>query len=370
MGTRFLLGVALIAAPGTLGASDPKPVHVLRPRAEVTWVAFTPDSKHLLTGDRGSPRVGDENKYELRLWSIETGNLAAGPVAGAGVGASGAISPDGRSAVTGGTAGEWRLWTLPGLEPTARGRVGDGRVHRVAFRPDGRAFAALLARYGNEGAVRYTAFAVEAKTGRPIGKPVDWPAERPGGAPNRADTGEPAGWTAGNDPPFDRDGVPVRPNGGAARPLEVPGDGENCGGPMTAVISRDRKWAVSAGCNGQVVLWDYPARKVVGQPIAAYPGLAIRDPGLALSADGRRVAVASIAEHSVKGHLLKLTVYDLGTRKAVVGPLDLGALGVGLVSALAFSPDGSVLAIAFSRHGNDANQPTSEIQLWSMPAPK
>jgi hypothetical protein len=77
-----------------------------------------------------------------------------------------------------------------------------------------------------------------------------------------------------------------------------------------------------------------------------------------------------MADHGIKGHLLSLTVYDVGTRAAVVGPVDLGALGVGLVNALAFSPNGSVVAIAFDRLGDGIEKPTSEVQLWTVPGRK
>jgi WD40 repeat protein len=371
MGARFLLGAALVAAPPALWADAPKPAHTLRPPGDVTWVAFTPDSRHLLTANDPSHKLRDDAKSELRLWNVRTGKLVAGPVSGGGLAASGAVGPDGKLAVTGGFSGGWRLWKLPDLTPDSGGTVGLGRVDRLAFRPDGKAFAAVLLRPARGGR-RYIAVTTDAATGQPVRGAMNWPAERPRSLPAWAESsGPPAGWTFGNDPPFDDRGVAVRPEGPAAEPLEVPGDDDNCGGPMARAISRDGKVAVSAGCNGQVVVWDYPARKVVGKPLADSKQAArVTDPGLAVSADGRRVAVAGMAEHGVKGHLLSLTVYDLGTRAAVVGPLDLGALGVGLVGALAFSPDGAVLAIALARNGGDGKEPTAEIQLWPVPAKK
>jgi hypothetical protein len=256
---------------------------------------------------------------------------------------------------------------LPDLTPTFRGRVGNSRVDRVAFRPEGKAFAVLHAEYGNQGAARYTVVTVDSTTGRPVREATSWPTERPRGTPAAApSTGRPAGWTHGNDPSFDADGAPVPPKGRAAEPLEVPGDAENCGGPAARAISRDGKVAVSAGCNGKVIVWDYPSRKVVGEPLAKFENLEVMDPGLAISADGRRVAVARMAD-GIKGHLLTLTVYDVGTRAVVVGPVDLGALGVGLVNALAFSPNGSIVAIAFGRLGDGFEKPTSEVQLWTIP---
>jgi len=370
MVSRFLLTATLLAPPALWG-DPPKPAHILEPPGDVTWVAFTPDSKRLLTADDGPQKLRDDTKSELRFWSVQTGKLVAGPVSGSGLAASGAISPDGKSAVTGGFSGGWQLWKLPDLTPDSGGRIGDGRVDRLAFRPDGKAFAALL-RQNVRGGNQYIGVTIDAATGKPVRGAAYWPAERPktlpAGVPS---SGPPAGWTLGNAPPFDEKGVAVRPEGRAAEPLEVPGDDENCGGPMARAISRDGKVAVSAGCNGQVVVWDYPARKVIGKPLADSKRTAIVfDDGLAVSADGRRAAVAGVAEHGAKGHMLTLTVYDLETRRAVVGPADLGRLGVGLVSALAFSPDASVLAIAFHRRGIETKEPSAEIQLWSIPGKK
>ena len=370
MGIRFMLGVALFAtAPRVVRAEDAKPTHTLRPPADVTWMSFTPDSKQLLTGGEAAPIRGDENNYELRLWSVASGGLVVASPKTSGVGASGAISPDGLTALTGGTAGEWRLWKLPELTAVRRGKLAHLRVHRVAFRPDGQAFTALLRdSHRNQNWLNYEAFAFDTASGRPLGKPTPWAPERLQGSPvGEPSTGPPAGWAVGNDPPFDRKGVVVAPAGRLDEALEVPGDDVGCGGPMARAYSRDGKRALSAGCNGQVVVWDYPARTVVGKPLVTFPRLAVRDPGLALAADGRRAAVASM-DIASSGNVLSLTVYDLDTRKVVVGPLKIGSTGVGLLNALAFSPDGSVLAVAFSRGGAGVAQRTSEVQLWSMPA--
>ena len=370
MGVRLLFGAAIFAAAlPAARADDPKSSHTLRPPAEVTWLSFTPDSTQLLTGGNALPNLSDENSYELRLWGVASGKLVAASPKSSGVGASGVVSPDGRTALTGGTGGEWRLWTLPDLTTVRRGRLDNLRVHRVAFRPDGKAFAALL-RTGptiRDGA-NYEATVLDAASGGKLGKPTPWLPERPRDFPaGFPSTGPPAGWAVGNDPPFDRDGVLVAPAGRLAEPLEVPGDDAGCGGPMARAYSRDGKRALSAGCNGQVVVWDYPARKVVGKPLAAFARLRVSDPGLAISADGRRAAVACL-DQVANGNLLSLTVYDLDTRKVIFGPLNIGLLGVGLVNALAFSPDGSVLAVAYSRRGGGVPQPTSEVQLWPMPA--
>ena len=370
MGIRLMLGVALFAtAPLVVGAEDAKPTHTLRPPADVTWLSFTPDSKQLLTGGNAVPNLADEISYELRLWSVASGGLVAASPKSSGVGASGVVSPDGRMALTGGSTGEWRLWELPGLKTVHRGQLANLRIHRVAFRPDGEAFTVLLRdSRRNRDWANYEAFAFDTASGRPLGKPTPWAAERLQGSPVGApSTGPPAGWALGNDPPFDRKGVIVAPAGRLDEALEVPGDDDGCGGPMARAYSRDGKRALSAGCNGQVVVWDYPARTVVGKPLATFRRLAVSEPGLALAADGRRAAVVN-TDKVFDANLPSLTVYDLDTRKVVVGPLKLGSTGLGLISALAFSPDGSVLAIAFSRGGAGVAQRTSEVQLWAMPA--
>ncbi len=370
MGVRILLGAAIFATGlPTAGAADAKPILTLRPPEDVTWIAFTPDSKQLLTAGEAAPRRGDEDNYELRLWSVASGGLVAASPKSSGIGASGAVSPDGRTAVTGGTTGQWRLWALPELTAVRRGRLDPLRVHRLAFRPDGKAFAALLSEdLSVRNGAKYKAYVIDTATEGRLGKPIAWATEQPRDFPaGFLPTGPAAGWVAGNDPPFNSKGGLVAPAGRLAEALEIPGDDTGCGGPMARAFSRDGKRALSAGCNGQVVVWDYPARTVVGKPLATHPRLAVRDPGLAIAADGRRAAVAS-TDKVFEANLPSLTVYDLDSRKVVAGPLKVGSIGVGLVSALAFSPDGSVLAVAFSRRGAGVAQPTSEVQLWAMPA--
>ena len=369
MGIRLLFGTMMFAAAPAVWGEDPKPIHTLRPPADVTWLSFTPDSKQLLTGGNAVPNLADEISYELRLWSVASGGLVAASPKSSGVGASGVVSPDGRMALTGGSSGEWRLWELPGLKTVRRGQLDNLRVHRVAFRPDGKAFTVLLRdSLGRQNWAKYNAFTFDAAGGRPLDKPTPWPPERPQGSPvGEQSTGPPAGWAVGNDPPFDRTGVLVAPAGRVGEALEVPGDDAGCGGPMARAFSRDGKRALSAGCNGQVVLWDYPAGTVVGKPLVTHPRLAVRDPGLAIAADGRRAAVAGM-DKVFEANLPSLTVYDLDSRKVVAGPLKVGSIGVGLINALAFSPDGSVLAVAFSRRGAGVAKPSTEVQLWSMPA--
>ena len=129
MGIRFMLGVALFAtAPRVVRAEDAKPTHTLRPPADVTWMSFTPDSKQLLTGGEAAPIRGDENNYELRLWSVASGGLVAASPKASRVGASGnalALSPDGSALAVafsrrgGGVtrpAAEVQLWSMPAKE--------------------------------------------------------------------------------------------------------------------------------------------------------------------------------------------------------------------------------------------------------------
>lgn len=101
----------IVIFPSLLRADLPKPLHTLPPPATITWLAFAPNSRHLLTGGRAT-QAADEADYELRLWDVRIGMLAGGAVARSGIGASGAVSPNRKTAVTGGTTGKWRTWTL------------------------------------------------------------------------------------------------------------------------------------------------------------------------------------------------------------------------------------------------------------------
>lgn len=147
-------------------------------RAGITGLAFTPDSKQLITSSWDG---------QVILWDLSTANVVrrfeghAGDVTGL------ALSPDGRTLATGGMDGTIRLWKLATgkerrcLGPLPRSDNKLGVVLAVAFSADG----ALLAAHQQEGAAqRTTYFLFDAATGKSVGRlgdlPYDFDKQLPG----------------------------------------------------------------------------------------------------------------------------------------------------------------------------------------------
>lgn len=367
----FLAALLAVAVPVGLRADDAKPTRTLTTTGGVRWLAFAPDGKTLLSASEVTARGGADG-HELRLWEVATGKLLAGPVKSDHVSASGAIAPDGRSAVTGSYDASWQLWKLPDLTPGPKAQLPPGRVHRLAFAPDGKTFAALRADHRKARAdpfkanrVTYTAHAFDATTGAPVGEPQGWPrelwkAEKPT-APRISD---PAGWSLGMSPAFGKDGRPVPPAAGQTVALEVPNDG-NCGGPAACAISPDRTRAVSSGCNGQVVVWDYRTGKPIGAPLTKAENLEVLGNALLFTPKSDRVAVVRMVRFSEPEHFRPvITVYDVDSRKAVGQPAKPGRTS--LLDAMAFAPDGETFAVAFGNRGPGGKPGNGEIQLWQF----
>jgi WD40 repeat protein len=366
--TRSFLAAVVCALPLGARADNPKPERTFTTAGEVKWLAFAPDGKALLTA---SERAPNGNTYELRLWDVASGKLLAGPVASDHVSASGAISPDGKTAVTGSYDGTWQLWSLPDLKAGANGRVGYGRVHRIGFAPDGQSFAALLADYRKKltdpfkaNRVTYTAFAFTTKSGKALGQPQNWPREVwKNEEPTAPRTSDPAGWSVGMTPDFGKDGRPVPPAGAQTVALTVPNDDANCGGPVACAISPNRKWAVSGGCNGTVVFWDYQTGKPLGDPLPKVGNARIQHDALLFTPKSDRVAVVRTAGGLGGPYLPVVTVYNAESRKAASEPLALGELA--WLRAIALTPDGNAVAVACQTRGADG-EVANEVRLWKL----
>ncbi len=370
---RILLTVFVsLSITVVLRAEDAKPIHILKTTGSVKWLAYTLDGRTLLTASEVTARGGADG-HELRLWDVATGKLRAGPVKSDHVSASGSISPDGKTAATGSHDGSWQLWHLPDLTPGPKAQLPNGRIHRIAFSPDGKTFSVLRANYRKKlldpikaNRVTYSAHTFDVKTGEPIGEAQDWPRElHKNESATVARISEPAGWTLGMSPAFGPNGRPVLPTAAETLALEVPNDHENCGGPLACAISPDRKRAISSGCNGQVVVWDYRTGKPIGEPLAKAENLQIRGNALLFSPKSDRVAVVRIVEHS--NPFLsqpEITVYDVESRQVVGQPAKPGRTQ--LLDAMAFAPDGEALAVALRRSGPDDQPGGNVIQLWKF----
>lgn len=371
--SRLITAGILLALLPTIGfAEDRKAARTLATPGEVKWLAFTPDGKALLTASARSGR-GNADGHELRLWEVATGKLLVGPVQSDRVSASGAISPDGKTAVTGSSGGAWQLWSLPDFKPGLKGQLLTGRVHRLAFAPDGKTFAALRADYRRSlfdpikaSRVTYSGYTFYATTGKPVGEPQAWPRELwKGEKAKDPRPSNPAGWSLGMSPAFGKDGRPVLPTAAETVALQVPDDNESCGGPAACAISPDRKRAVSSGCNGQIILWDYQKGTPIGDPVAKVENLQVLDNGLIFAPKSDRFAVVQMVPYDAPRHYRPvIRVYDASSRKAVGEPAKPGRTS--LLDAMAFSPDGETLAVSFRLITRDGVPGDNEIQLWKI----
>ena len=118
--------------------------------------------------------------------------------------------------------------------------------------------------------------------------------------------------------------------------------------PISISFAPDGKWLV-LGNGSKVAYWAVPGSQVIRGDPKILPGEWL----VAVAGPGNRIAVASMP---VKGKTATVKIYDVsGTAAKVVAEYDSG---VELISVLAFSPDGSMLAV-----GDDVE---GVVQLWAL----
>ncbi|WP_178379832.1 Hsp70 family protein [Cryptosporangium aurantiacum] len=283
-------------------------------------VVFSPDGKQVLTA----------GYQQIWVWETSTGRLLKQLTTAYGTRQAGlygaVISPDGKRVVAGDSEGNIWLWDLTGPgEAQILLRLHQDYVSELAFSPDSR----KLVSGGGGGTVYVWDVAKRAGDG---GGPIETKVDSVRGLA------------------FSRDGKTVAAVGpdGKVRLYDAESRtilGDEIRGTCVA-FSPAAEQLLTGGTDKNVLRWNPETGERIGNPLSGHQDEVV---AVTFSRDGNRAASAE--------DVGAVRLWDTGTGKQIGEPLDSSTKDGEATPAVAFSPDGALLASTSGRG----------VNLWSVP---
>jgi WD40 repeat protein len=307
-GPSGLLGAASGNVTKLWSLQTGKEVRKLLHQRSASALAFSPDGRWIATGVSGLFFPG-----EVRVWSLLNGQELARVTHSRGINSL-AFSPNSQFLASGSDDSATSIWQIPTGREVSRFAPQEGSVRSIAFSPNGRH---VLSNSGRT-AWLWEFDSQEALSGFDSGDRVGLLAFSPG-------EGRFLVWTTNKGPAFVWDRV------ARTRPKKIPsGSGEQLAlsrdGPLFANIALESGNTINIRnlATGKVVMR-------LKDIAPAVPRIWSSINAVALSLDGRRVAVAALGQ---------VTVWDVATKKRIT-QRDYDSE----VWRIAFSPKGNLLGV-------------------------